>query len=108
MIASLKNLPSQVIDPIAPRYNALESQGTVPVLVKSVKTEKLEAPKHPKNEEVGKKFIWKHNRILVDYIDAEALKENENATFINWGNLLIKKINKLVFQKFLYLFLLGL
>lgn len=84
----------KVIDPIAPRYNALESQGTVPVLVKNVKTEKLQVSKHPKNEEVGKKFIWKHNRILIDNIDAEELKENENTTFINWGNLMIKKVNK--------------
>lgn len=65
--------------------------------MKNVKTEKLQVPKHPKNEEVGKKFIWKHNRVLIDYIDAEELKENENTTFINWGNLMIKKINKLVF-----------
>lgn len=85
---------TQVIDPIAPRYTALESYDTVPVLVKNVKSEKLEVPKHPKNEEVGKKVIWRHSRVLIDYIDAELLKENENATFINWGNLLIKKINK--------------
>ena len=33
-------------------------------------------------------------RIIIDGVDAEQLKENENATFINWGNLMIKKINK--------------
>lgn len=84
----------QVIDPIAPRYNALESSGTVPVLVDAVRTEKVQVPKHPKNEDVGLKSIWKSNRVLIDSIDAEALKENENATFINWGNLLITKIHR--------------
>ncbi|XP_065222685.1 bifunctional glutamate/proline--tRNA ligase-like [Planococcus citri] len=84
----------KVIDPIAPRYNAFQSQGTVPVLVKNVKTEKVQVPRHPKNDEVGKKFIWKHNRILIDYIDAEDLEENENTTFVNWGNLMITKINR--------------
>lgn len=70
----------------------MESVGTVPVIVENVKTKKLLVPKHPKNDEVGKKNIWISNRILIDYIDAKELKENENATFINWGNLLITKI----------------
>lgn len=72
----------------------MESFGTVPVLVDNVKIERVQVPKHPKNEDVGLKWIWKSNRLLIDSIDAEALKENENATFINWGNLLVTKINR--------------
>ena len=33
-------------------------------------------------------------RILIEAVDAELLKEGENATFINWGNLRILKVNK--------------
>lgn len=64
------------------------------MIVHGVSVEKVEVPKHPKNEKVGKKYIWKSNRVLIDRMDAEVLKENENTTFINWGNFLIKKINR--------------
>lgn len=83
-----------MIDPIAPRFTALEAGSTVPVLVKGVKEECLDVPKHPKNPEVGMKKVWVGPRVLIDYADAEVLKEGENTTFINWGNLLIKKINR--------------
>lgn len=36
--------------------------------------------------------------MLIDRMDAEVLKENENATFINWGNFLIKKINRYYYR----------
>ncbi|XP_074027414.1 glutamyl-prolyl-tRNA synthetase isoform X2 [Leptinotarsa decemlineata] len=84
----------KVIDPIAPRYTALESTGTVPVFIKDIKEECLRVPKHPKNPEVGEKNVWLAPKILIDGVDAECLKEGENTTFVNWGNILIKKINR--------------
>ncbi|KAK3924680.1 Bifunctional glutamate/proline--tRNA ligase [Frankliniella fusca] len=84
----------KVIDPIAPRFTALEAKDTVPVLVKGVKEECLEVAKHPKNPDIGVKKVWVGPRVLIDYADAEVLKEGENTTFINWGNMLIKKINR--------------
>ena len=82
-----------MIDPIAPRYTTLEAEGTVPVFVNGAKLEPLEVPKHPKND-IGNKSVWVGPKILIDKVDAEVLKEGENTTFINWGNLLIKKINR--------------
>lgn len=85
----------KVIDPIAPRYTALEASNHVIVNVAGVKqAEAVQVVAHPKNPDVGQKTVWIGPRILIDYVDAEVLKENENATFINWGNLLIKKIHK--------------
>ncbi|KAK4884370.1 hypothetical protein RN001_000641 [Aquatica leii] len=84
----------KVIDPIAPRYTALEYENPIPVLVKGVKEERLEVPKHPKNNDIGLKAVWIGPRILIDLADAETLKVGEVTTFINWGNLLIKKINR--------------
>ncbi|XP_018784652.1 PREDICTED: bifunctional glutamate/proline--tRNA ligase [Bactrocera latifrons] len=84
----------KVIDPIAPRYTALNYDNRVIVNVLDAKFEKLEVPKHPKNESLGMKEIKIGPRVYIDYDDAIALKEGENATFINWGNLLIKKIHK--------------
>uniref|UniRef100_A0A7G3AAD1 Bifunctional glutamate/proline--tRNA ligase n=1 Tax=Lutzomyia longipalpis TaxID=7200 RepID=A0A7G3AAD1_LUTLO len=84
----------KVIDPIAPRYTVLEKGNTVVVNVAGAKKETIEVPAHPKNEQVGMKKVDLGPQILIDYADAETLQEGENATFINWGNLLINKINK--------------
>ena len=32
--------------------------------------------------------------MYIERADAETLKEGENVTFINWGNLIVKKINR--------------
>ncbi|XP_063220918.1 bifunctional glutamate/proline--tRNA ligase isoform X1 [Bacillus rossius redtenbacheri] len=86
----------KVIDPVAPRYTALEAEGrgTVPVLVEGVTEEPQQVPRHPKSQEAGTKTVWVGPRVLIDYADAEVLVEGENTTFINWGNLLVKKINR--------------
>lgn len=84
----------KVIDPIAPRYTALEHKNLVTVNIAGVKEECLTVPKHPKNNDVGFKPVWIGPKILIDMADGEILKEGENATFINWGNILIKKINR--------------
>lgn len=84
----------KVIDPIAPRYTALDYEKRVIVNVAGAKLEKVQVPVHPKDEKLGTKTVTLGPRIYIDYVDAEALKEGENATFINWGNLLIKKVHK--------------
>lgn len=97
-----------IIDPIAPRHTALLranstnesvifSHDPVEVLVENVeKPYKLNnVPKHPKNSQLGfKECMWGAPKILIDYSDAELLKVGQRATFINWGNLLIKQIER--------------
>ena len=84
----------KVIDPVAPRYTALENQNQIVINVAGAKLESVQVPLHPKNNDVGMKTVWMGPQVLVDYADAECLQEGENATFINWGNLMINKINK--------------
>lgn len=85
----------KVIDPIAPRYTALEgTAGHVLVKVAGAKVEHLIVPRHPKNAEVGNKTVTVGPEVLIDGVDAETLKEGENATFINWGNVLVEKIHR--------------
>lgn len=84
----------KVIDPVAPRYTALENDNHVIVNVAGAKLESVQVPIHPKFAEIGNKTIWRGPQVLIDYADAECLKEGENTTFVNWGNLMIKKINK--------------
>lgn len=50
--------------------------------------------KHPKNASLGTKNVPTSSKIYIELQDAEQLQEGENATFINWGNLKIKKINR--------------
>lgn len=83
-----------MIDPVVPRHTALEAEGTVPVLVNGASVEPLTVAKHPKNDTIGTKTVWVGPRILIDGADAETLKEGENTTFINWGNLLIRRITR--------------
>ncbi|XP_055622940.1 bifunctional glutamate/proline--tRNA ligase isoform X2 [Toxorhynchites rutilus septentrionalis] len=84
----------KVIDPIAPRYTALENENRVVVNISGAKLEAVQVPVHPKNSEIGMKTVWLGPRVLIDYVDAIELREGTNATFINWGNIMIKKIQK--------------
>lgn len=84
----------KVIDPVAPRYTALSSSYVVPVSIPEATEGKKEVAKHPKNAEVGMKDVWYGPRVLVEGADAETFSEGEVVTFINWGNLVITKINK--------------
>ena len=40
------------------------------------------------------KDVWYGPLVHIERADAETLKEGENVTFINWGNLVVKKINR--------------
>lgn len=51
---------------------------------------------HVQNAEVGMKKVWYGPRVMIEGADAETLSEGEVVTFINWGNLIITKINKYV------------
>ncbi|XP_053667644.1 bifunctional glutamate/proline--tRNA ligase [Anopheles marshallii] len=84
----------KVIDPIAPRYTALESERRIPVHVAGVQPGTMQAAVHPKNADIGMKTVHYGPRVLIDLADAKELKEGENATFINWGNLMIQKVNR--------------
>ncbi|AWP01976.1 Bifunctional glutamate/proline--tRNA ligase [Scophthalmus maximus] len=84
----------KVIDPVAPRYTALSTSYVVPVSVPEATEEMKEVAKHPKNTEVGMKDVWYGPRVLIEGADAETFSEGEVVTFINWGNLIITKINK--------------
>ncbi|CAH0391736.1 unnamed protein product [Bemisia tabaci] len=83
----------KVIDPVAPRYSAVEMSFT-PVFVKGVNKSTATVAKHPKNPDIGSRNIVLDSKIIIDSEDANALKEAENTTFIGWGNLKITKINK--------------
>lgn len=84
----------KVIDPIAIRYTALNNNELVPVKIDGASDDTLTVQNHPKDPSIGTKKIKVGANILIERIDAETLVEENNATFVHWGNILIKKINK--------------
>lgn len=48
------------------------------------------------NAEVGMKMVWYGSKVWIEKADAEHFTVGENVTFINWGNLVIKSIDKFV------------
>ena len=88
------SMNKKIIDPVAPRYTALEKGATARVLVRGIQEKKTTAALHPKNEAVGNKDIWISNQVLVDLADVDLLRVGENATFINWGNIKITNVKK--------------
>ncbi|NXV31645.1 SYEP ligase, partial [Rissa tridactyla] len=46
------------------------------------------------NVDVGLKPVWYGSRVLIEGADAETLTEGEVVTFINWGNIVITKLNR--------------
>ncbi|XP_039913332.1 bifunctional glutamate/proline--tRNA ligase isoform X6 [Hirundo rustica] len=84
----------KVIDPVAPRYTALLKDAVVPVNIPEAQEEMKEVAKHPKNADVGLKPVWYSSRVLIEGADADTLAEGEVVTFINWGNIIITKLNR--------------
>lgn len=66
----------------------------IPVNVVDAKEEWLSVQNHPKDLSKGTKRVRVGPKILIEKEDAERLIEGQNTTFINWGNLMILKINK--------------
>ena len=88
------SMNKKVIDPVAPRFTVIDMKYNVPVNIAGVAEEAVRADKHPKDPSVGQKTVWRGPTVLVDGEDAETMKEGENVTFINWGNITVKKVNK--------------
>lgn len=89
-------LNKKIIDPVAPRFTAVDAENAVPVtLVNGPATPaKEERPKHKKNPEVGTKDVIFSGSVLIDQADAQELNENEEVTFMDWGNVIVEKIEK--------------
>ena len=83
----------QVIDPVVPRYTALEKGETALVRIRGVKEACTKAQLHPKNPDGDKKDVWVSDRVLINKKDVAELRVGQNATFINWGNIRINAIN---------------
>jgi len=53
------------------------------------------------NAEIGMKPVWYGSKVLIEKDDADHFTIGENVTFINWGNLIVRSIDKFVTAYFL-------
>ncbi|PWN47789.1 putative GUS1-Glutamyl-tRNA synthetase [Violaceomyces palustris] len=81
----------RMIDPVVPRFTALEKKDLVKCTVSGAKSlhEKL-IPKHKKNAELGNKVTVYDNVVYVEQEDAKSFGENEEITMMDWGNVIVK------------------
>ncbi|EKE40981.1 hypothetical protein ENUP19_0121G0223 [Entamoeba nuttalli] len=82
----------KVIDPIVPRYNAVLKEGVCTVNVTDAVEEDKEVLLHKKNESLGKKTVHFTKEVLLDGADAKEIANGEEVTFMDWGNIVIDKI----------------
>lgn len=87
------NANKKVIDPISPRYVAIEKPTKV-VLTDDISCHKEERALHKKNPDVGTKQIWLWNKLIIEQDDAQTLKDGEECTLMDWGNMIVDKIER--------------
>ncbi|XP_050434047.1 bifunctional glutamate/proline--tRNA ligase-like isoform X18 [Adelges cooleyi] len=93
------SINKRIVDPVAPRHTTVELNASVPVYVEDVKEPYVikNVQRHPKNPDLGTKDVWITPTLLIDYVDAEGLASSgvgAKVTFINWGNVIVTKIDK--------------
>ncbi|WLF81239.1 glutamate--tRNA ligase [Lodderomyces elongisporus] len=88
-------LNKKIIDPVAPRFTAIDAKNAVRVKLLNGPNEPYteKKPRHKKNPEVGEKNVVYASDLLIDQADAD-LTEGEEVTFMDWGNVIVSKVNK--------------
>lgn len=78
------------LDPVVPRYVALDKEGIVKVSVKGApKRHTKDMPRHKKNAELGSKVTVFDDVVYVEQTDARSFGQGEEVTFMDWGNVII-------------------
>jgi glutamyl-tRNA synthetase len=87
----------RVIDPIAPRYFALDQDRAIPLELTNVPDDQvigLPIARHPKNPSMGNKIMRFGRHLLVEQDDVVQFQENEEVTLMRHGNIKITKLHK--------------
>ena len=81
-----------LIDPIAPRYFFVPKP--IKIKITGIKTAKIEAPKHPDNQKLGKRILVKTEELYISKDDAERIKKGEKVRLKYSGNIKFTTANK--------------
>lgn len=86
-------LNKKYIDPDSARHTAVFQEDAVSWHVKGIDgPSEATKPKYIKNLELGNKKVVYNKTILLEQVDAQSLKENEEITLMNWGNAYVRRI----------------
>ncbi|KAL6221937.1 hypothetical protein ACLB2K_005329 [Fragaria x ananassa] len=92
----LWTINKKIIDPVCPRHTAVIEERRV-LLTLSNGPEKpfvRMIPRHKKYEGAGEKATTFTRSIWLDHADAELISVDEEVTLMDWGNAIVKKIEK--------------
>uniref|UniRef100_A0A6N2LKR2 glutamate--tRNA ligase n=1 Tax=Salix viminalis TaxID=40686 RepID=A0A6N2LKR2_SALVM len=92
----LWTINKKIIDPVCPRHTAVIEEHRVPLTLTDGPKQPFVRiiPRHKKHEGAGEKATTYTNRIWVDHADAELISVNEEITLMDWGNAIVKEIEK--------------
>ncbi|KAK4282668.1 hypothetical protein QN277_014015 [Acacia crassicarpa] len=92
----LWTINKKIIDPVCPRHTAVIAEKRV-LLTLTDGPEKPFVriiPRHKKYEGAGEKATTYTNRIWIDHADAVSISAGEEVTLMDWGNAIVKEIEK--------------
>jgi glutamyl-tRNA synthetase len=92
----LWTINKKIIDPVCPRHTAVIADRRV-LLTLTDGPEKSFVriiPRHKKYEAAGNKATTYTKRIWIDYADAESISAGEEVTLMDWGNAIVKEVEK--------------
>jgi len=86
----------KVIDPIAPRYTAIDKVKRVPFLLKDVDKKGIvkKVDIHPKFPKLGAKEVKCSPQIWLELNDAVLITDGEEVTLVAWGNAIVERVVK--------------
>ena len=95
-MAKLWALNKKILDPIVPRYTVINADSKVVLTLTNGPTsfEKKEVPKHKKNPALGNKAVYYTPKVYLETLDAQSISLNEEVTLMDWGNVIVKEIQK--------------
>jgi len=82
------------IDPIVPRYSAINVDTAVLLELSNVEPSVRSVKRHKKNDELGNKTITYSSSIYLEGEDAQLVAQDEEITLMDWGNCFIRTIVK--------------
>lgn len=84
-------LNKRIIDPVVPRFTAVEEKNRVKCTVEGVPSvHEKEVPKHKKNLDIGNKVTVYDSTVYVDQVDALSFDQDEEITMMDWGNVYVR------------------
>lgn len=86
----------QKIDPIVPRYAAVDKENHVKLKLTDGPAEPYGElhDRHPKNPDLGQRLILFGKEALLEPEDAQEIGDGEEITLLHWGNIVVDKVEK--------------